>query len=156
MTTESRTAKEARVQGICTGSRRVLKIWSPPPGRKCGFGAISQGMGILTFMKLKPKAATKAISKPQNAGQETLDDRFRQELRHHIAIGPAHGLQNPDLPRPLGDVSGHGLEGDENGNDDGDQRGGHGELVGQGKEAAQELQEGVRGADCRLFTQDVL
>ena len=49
ITTERRTANAARVHGTCTGSLRVLKIWSPPPGRKCGRGAHVPGDGDVDF-----------------------------------------------------------------------------------------------------------
>ena len=55
----------------------------------------------------------------------------------------------------LGDVAGHRLEGDQNGHDDGDQGSGQGKFIRQGKEAAQELQERVRGGDGGLFPQNV-
>ncbi len=123
-------------------------------GQKVRRGAHLPGDGDFHLDESKRKRSNQGDEQAQDAGQKALDDRFREELGDDIAIGPADSLQNADLPGPFGDIARHGLEGDENGNDDRDQRGCHGELVGQGKEAAEELQEGVRRADGRLFVDD--
>ena len=127
---------------------------APPPGRKCGVGLISQGMGMFTVMKPERKGGRVGDQEPQDPGDETLDDRLREELHRHVPMGPADGLQHADLPRPLRHVSRHRLEGDKDGDEDGDERGNQGEFIRHGEKTPQELQEGVRGGDGDFIPQN--
>ncbi len=136
------------------GEPEGLEYLIASAGQEVRDGAHLPGDGDVDFHKAQSERGDEGYRQPQDAGQKALDYRFRQELCHHVAVRPAHCFEHTDLACPLGDVARHGFEGDEDGDNNRDERCRHGELVGQGEEAAEELEKRFGCPDCRVLAED--
>ena len=123
------------------GQPEYLEDRSRRAGQKMGGGTHFPGNRDIDRDQTEHRDDKKSSQQSDNRRDQALADGFGRDLHDHLPVRPADRLEDTDLTASFGDISGHGLESDQNGDDDDNQGNRQGELVRQGKEASERLEK---------------